>query len=99
MIREPLSTGADDSAVRALLVVNSALDSVRIAEVKLRKITMKVLFAAVLVNAFHAALEDRVIAFRRVRVDLHARFTIGVAVLAAGVVNSVMLGELIAKLA
>jgi hypothetical protein len=56
------------------------------------------LFAAMLVNALHSALEDAVVAFHCVRIHLYARFTIGVAVLAARVINNVMLGKLIAKL-
>jgi hypothetical protein len=59
---------------------------------------MKVFLAAMLIDAFHAALEDAVEALQRVCVDLHASLAVCVAVLAPRMVNGVMLGELIAEL-
>ena len=54
------------------------------------------LLAAMLVNALHAALEDRIEAFDRVGVDLRAGVAVRVAVLAARMINGVVLRKLIA---
>lgn len=54
---------------------------------------------AMLINALHAALEDAVIAFNRVRVDVHAGLSVRIAVFVARMVHSVMLSKLVAKLA
>ena len=59
---------------------------------------MKVLFATMLINADHAALEDAVIALNGIGIDLLAAFTVAIAVLAARVLNSAMFGEVTAKL-
>ena len=59
---------------------------------------MQVLFITVLINAFHAALEDTsLIAFRRVDVDLFARDAIGVAPFLAPVVDHAVSREVGAK--
>ena len=52
--------------------VNPELDAIRIAEIEFGKVAVKVLFAAVLVDANHAALEDREIAFGAVDMRLGA---------------------------
>jgi hypothetical protein len=41
-------------------VVYAQLDPIAISEIELRKVTMQMLFLAMLVNAFHATLENRV---------------------------------------
>src|SRR5208282_1052168 len=51
-----------------------------------------------LVDALHAAFEDRVIALNGVDIDLRASFSVGVAVLATRVINGVVFGKLVAKL-
>ena len=53
----------------ALGIVHAERDAVVVAEIKLRKIAVQVLLAAVLIDAAHAALEDREIVFNRVGVD------------------------------
>ena len=57
--------------------------TVRVAEIELGDIAMQMVFAAMLVNAFHAALENRVVALDRVRIDLHAGLAFGIAIFAA----------------
>ena len=56
------------------------------------------LLRAMLIDAFHAALENGVIALNRVCVDVYARLSVCIAVLFARMVNRIMLGELVAKL-
>jgi hypothetical protein len=53
-----------------------------------------VLLAAVLVNALHSPLENRIIALNRVRVDVHSRLAVKIAVFLAGVIDRAVLGEL-----
>jgi hypothetical protein len=48
------------------------------------------LLAAMLVDALHAALEDRVEAFDRVRVDLHAGLAVRVAIFAPRMLHGVV---------
>jgi hypothetical protein len=48
-----------DCAAGALGVIDPEFDAVRIAEIELGEITMKVAFEAVLVDARHPALENR----------------------------------------
>jgi hypothetical protein len=79
----------------ALCVVNAELSAVRVAEIELGEVAVKVTLAAVLINAFHATLENRVIALNRVRVDLRTRLAVCVAIFAARVIDNVVLCELI----
>jgi len=67
-ICEPLTDDAEQSAPRPLRVVNTKRDPLRIAEVKFREIPVQMPLAAMLVHAFHAALEDRKVAFNSVGV-------------------------------
>ena len=52
-----------------------------------------------LIDALHAALEDRIVALDRVRVDLRAVAAIGVAIFAAAMVDGVVLGKVVAEAA
>jgi hypothetical protein len=56
------------------------------------------LLPTVLIDADHSALEDAVEALNGIGVNLLAAFTVAIAVLAARVLNSAMLGEITAKL-
>jgi hypothetical protein len=58
-----------------------------VAELKLSDVAVQVLTAAMLIDALHAALEDREAAFQRVRVDVVTH------ILASAVLNDAMLGE------
>ena len=57
---------------RALLILNAKLRTVAVAKIKLRDVAMKMLFAAMLVDTLHSALEDRIVAFHRIGVDFAA---------------------------
>jgi hypothetical protein len=60
----------------------------RIAEIKLRKIPVQVFFGAVLIDALHAALEDRIIVLDGVAVEFATE------VFAALMVDAAVLGKL-----
>jgi hypothetical protein len=47
-------------------------DTVGISEIKFAQIPVQALLLAVLIHAFHAALEDRIETFNRVRVEAAA---------------------------
>jgi hypothetical protein len=77
-------------AVRSLFVQTKRNARV-VAKVKLSKVAMKMLLAAMLVNTTHAALEDGVLAFDRVGVDRVCRLIAHVLVFF--VVNRVVAGD------
>src|ERR1700730_11292070 len=77
LIREPLPNDALQRAFGALCIVNAKLHAVVIAKIELGDVAMQMLLAAMLVDAFHAALENRIVAFYRVRVDRAAHVFIG----------------------
>lgn len=54
----------------ALSVVDFESDTVVVAEVELSKVAVQVLLAAVLIDALHAALEDREVALDGARVNV-----------------------------
>ena len=68
------------------------------SEIELCNVTMQMLFAAMLINAFHASLEYAAIAFNRVCMNLCARRAVSVAVLATRVIDRVVIRELISEL-
>ena len=59
---------------------------------------MKVLFAAMLIDAVHAAFENRIVAFDRIRIDLDSGLTISVAVFVASMVHHVVFREVVAEM-
>ena len=59
--------------VGPVLIVNAKRDAVGIAEIEFGQVAVQVLLAAVLIDALHAALEDREVTFDRVRGDFAAR--------------------------
>jgi hypothetical protein len=69
-ISQPLTDNPLQRAITTGHVINAERNAVAVTEIKLGKIAMQVLFGAVLVNALNSALENRVIAFNRVRVDV-----------------------------
>jgi hypothetical protein len=79
-IGEPFPNNALDGDLGALNVIYTEPDAVAIAEIVFRKISVQMLFAAMLIDALHAALEDRVVPLDRVGVDVTAAdvFAIGV---------------------
>src|SRR5271165_4465259 len=72
LIGETLVSGASNCTARALSVINAKANAVRISEIELGKIAVKVLFPAMLIDADHTALEDAVEAFDGVDVDFRA---------------------------
>jgi len=84
--------------IRPVLILDAKRRPVAVAELKLRNVAMQVLFLTVLVNALHAALENGVIALKRVGMNLHAGLAVCVTVLADGVADGVVARILVAKL-
>ena len=68
-IRQALAGDTGDGFFGAHGIVYAELGAGICAKIKLSQITVKVLFAAMLVGANHAALKDREKAFQRVRVN------------------------------
>ena len=71
-VGQALSDDAFYGALGSFHVIYAKSDTIGIAEIKFRQITVQVLFLAVLISAFHAAFEDRVVALDRVRVNVAA---------------------------
>ena len=59
LIGEPLAGHTTEQAVSASLVVDPKCNPVAVAEIELGHIAMQVALRGVLIDAFHAALEDR----------------------------------------
>jgi hypothetical protein len=68
-IGETLSNDTFDCARGALYVIYAEPDAIAIAEIEFGKIAVQMLFAAMLVDALHAAFEDRIVAFNCVGMD------------------------------
>lgn len=68
-ISQPLADDALHGKARAQSIINAKRNTIAVAKIKFRKITMQVLFLAVLVHALHAALENRIVVFNGVRVN------------------------------
>ena len=88
MISEALPNDATQRAVGAGHGVNAKLDAVAVAEIELREIAM--LLLAVLIDALHAALENRVVAFDGIGVGVEAGFAVRVAVFFAAMLDGPM---------
>src|SRR5579863_9689983 len=98
LVGEPLADNAFQRAVGAGHIVNAKFDPVAIAEIELGQIAVQVLFLAMLIDALHAALEDRIVAFGGVGVGVEAGHAVGVAVFVAAMIDGRMVGELAANL-
>ena len=68
-IHQALALGALNDPRRARRVIDAKSSAVRISEIELRQIAVKMLFAAMLIHPLHPALEDRIEAFDGVRRD------------------------------
>lgn len=68
-ISEPLPLDAQQGELGARVVINPELDAVAVAEIVFRKISVKMLLAAMLVNSDHAALEDGEIALGAIHAE------------------------------
>ena len=94
-IGQAFANDAFERTIRALHVINAQPDPVAVAKIKLGKIAVQVFFLAMLVNAFHAALEDRIVAFDRVAVNDRTVFRVA-DVFASGVPHRVMRRKVLA---
>ena len=76
-IREALALCARNGARRTIHVIKAKLDAVIVPEIVFREIAVQVFLSTVLIDALHAAFEDRIVAFDRIRVnvthDVHLR--------------------------
>jgi hypothetical protein len=88
LISEPLADDAHKGALGALNVIYAKANAIAIPKIELGKIAMQMAFAAMLVNAFHAAFEHAVEAFNGVGVNLAA------TIFPFAMVHTFMLGEL-----
>src|ERR1700724_288113 len=68
-ISKPLSDDTFQRAFGAFYVIYAKPNAIAIAKVKFGEIAMQMLLAAMLVDALHAAFEDRIVAFNCVGVD------------------------------
>jgi hypothetical protein len=68
-VGQALALDASRSDLSAHQIIVPKFDAVAVAEIEFRQIAVQVLFLAVLVDALHSALEDRIVAFDRVGVD------------------------------
>ena len=68
-IGETLSNDTFDRAHGALYVIYAQPDAIAITKIEFGKVAMQMLFAAMLVDTLHAALENRIAAFNGVGVD------------------------------
>jgi hypothetical protein len=76
-VSEPLSNDAFNRAFGALHVIYAKANAIAVPEIELRQISVQVLLFAMLIYAFHAALEDRIVAFDGVGVDDPAHVFVG----------------------
>jgi hypothetical protein len=72
MIGQALAVRAFDRRQRPVNVAAPPRDPVIVSEIKFREIAVQMLLGAVLIDAFHAALEDGIVAFDGVGGDLAA---------------------------
>src|ERR1035438_8928856 len=69
-IGEPFPDNTLQRALGALGVIYAEFDAIAMAEIELCDIAMQMLLGAMLVNAFHAALENAVVSLSRIDTDL-----------------------------
>ena len=86
-VGQSLSDDALNGPFGSLNVVYAQPDPIGIAEIELREIAVQMLLFAVLVDAFHATLENRVVALDGVGVDVAANVFVN------GVVDGFMAGK------
>ncbi len=96
-ISQPLAFDTHERALSASSVIIAGLDPVRVAEIELSQISVKVLLPAMLVDADHAALEDTIESLNGVGANGDVGLMIGVSVFLARVVHNAMSRELFPK--
>ena len=78
-IGQALTNDAAHHLGSALFVVDATGNAIVIPEIELRKVAVQVLLITVLVDALHATLKDRKIAFQGVGVGIAANVRVGAA--------------------
>jgi len=63
-IGEAFSNDTFDRALGAPYIIYPEPDAIAIAEIEFGKVAVQVLFAAMLIDAFHATLENRIVALQ-----------------------------------
>ena len=95
-IGQTLSNDSLDGDLGALDIVDPKANAVRIAEIKLVQISVQVFFLAMLIDALHAAFEDRIIALDGVGRNEFGPFPADVFIYR--MIHGVMAGERLADL-
>lgn len=73
-IGQPFASDAFQCATRAHFIAHAKRNAIAVPKVELGQIAVQVLLSTVLINALHAALEDRVVALDCVRVNRSVTF-------------------------
>jgi len=87
-IGQPLADDSSHGASGTLHVIYAQANAIAIAEIELGSVAVQMFFAAMLVDAFHAAFENRIVAFDGVGMDFAA------TVLARIVVDRIVGGDI-----
>lgn len=90
-VGQPLAGRSSQGNLTTLRIINTVCNAIVVTEVELCFIAVQKLLGAVLIDAFHAALEDAVEALNGVRVTLGKA---GAQLLIAAVVHPVMAAEI-----
>jgi hypothetical protein len=69
-IGEPLANDTLHDPSGTLYVIYAEPDTIAIPEIKLRQLAVQMLLTAMLIDALHSALEDRIVALDRISVDV-----------------------------
>ena len=93
-IGQALADDAFNARVSAFHVIYAKPDAIAIAEIVFCEIAVQMLFAAMLVDALHAALEDRIVALDRVGADNPVAVVPHIFVIAVG--DGFVAGKLLA---
>jgi hypothetical protein len=95
-IRETLAHDSFDCSLGTLHVIYAKADTIAIAKIVLREISVEMLLAAMLIDADHAALEDRKEAFRSIGVCVTANI---LASAASAMIYGLVVGKSLTNLA
>ena len=79
-IGEPLPDDTLQRALGAFGIIYAELDAIAMAKIEFSHIAVQVLLGAMLINAFHAALEYGIVSLCRVDADLQVSDAIGVGI-------------------
>jgi hypothetical protein len=91
LIGEPLANDTHKGALSALDVVYAKPNAVAVSEIELGKIAVQMALTTMLINTFHATLEDAVKSFDGIRVNVAAHVFTGF------MTDALMAGEMVAE--